>query len=213
MPYKNVPSSYSTSVVYHVYARGVNKMDIFLNDSDYTYFLFLLKKYLTKNFKESIVKFGAKNEVTPSSVYGEVKLLEYCLMNNHFHLLLENVKNDGVTKLMRRILSNYVKYFNHKYSRQGPLIQGGFRAVPVRDERQFITVGIYIHINPLKDGLVEKIQNYPYSSYKYYFENKKAKWLEVSKLIKENTDYKNMERYFNKETAMFNNLVEYQNRL
>lgn len=170
-------------------------MRIYNDESDYLYFLYLLKKYLTKNFKEKKFIYGSEVEVPVNSVFGEVELSVYSLMPNHFHLLLLNLHPEGMSKLMRRVLTSYSKYFNAKYDRQGSLIQGSYRAVPIYDNRQLVTTGIYIHINALKDGLVNDVSLYPYNSYKYYWGGKQCKWLIVNKEIKSGTDYKNFNRY------------------
>lgn len=195
MPYKNQEKLIGSNTYYHVYARGLNKMRIYNDESDYLYFLYLLKKYLTKNFKEKKFIYGSEVEVPVNSVFGEVELSVYSLMPNHFHLLLLNLHPEGMSKLMRRVLTSYSKYFNAKYDRQGSLIQGSYRAVPIYDNRQLVTTGIYIHINALKDGLVNDVSLYPYNSYKYYWGGKQCKWLIVNKEIKSGTDYKNFNRY------------------
>jgi len=208
MPYKNRQKLIGADMYYHVYARGMNKMKIYRDEYDYTYFLYLFKKYLTKDFKEHKTLYGQQVEVYVDSVYGEVELSLYTLMPNHFHLLLFNLTRDGMEKLMRRVMSSYVKYFNKKYNREGSLIQGNYRAIPILNKRQLTTTGIYIHVNPLQAGLVSKVKNYPYSSYKYYWGGKKCRWLVPNKEIKESTDYKNFSTYLKDK-----NITDYESSI
>jgi len=206
MPYKNRVKVIGTNTYYHAYARGINKMRIYKENADYIYFLYLLKKYLTKDFKEKKEVYGKEVELPVNGVYGQVELNVYSLMPNHFHLLLLNKEMGGMTNLMRRVLTSYTSYFNSKYQRQGPLIQGNYRVVAIRNTPQLITTGIYIHINSLKDGLVKRVSDYPYCSYKYYWGGKKCRWLVPNKEIKESTDYKNFKRYLKDESV-----IEYSN--
>lgn len=202
MPYKNRVKVIGTNTYYHAYARGIDKMKIYRDDSDYTYFLYLLKRYLTKDFKEKKILYGKEVEMPVNSVYGQVELSAYSLMPNHFHVLLFNIQEKGMTNLMHRVLTTYTGYFNSRYGRQGSLIQGNYRVVPIRDNPQLVTTGIYIHVNSLKDGIVTKVSEYPYCSYKYYWGGKKCSWLKINPEIKRATDYKHFERYLKNDSVV-----------
>ena len=99
-------------------------------------------------------------------------------------------------------------YLFKKYNREGSLIQGNYKAISILDKRQLTTTGIYIHVNPLQAGLVSKLKNYPYSSYKYYWGEKKAKWLVVNIDIKKATDYKNFSTYLKDK-----NITDYESSI
>lgn len=99
-----------------------------------------------------------------------VSILAYCLMPNHFHLLVRQNSDLGIQKFMANIQNSYTKYFNAKYKRVGPLLQGTFKAVWIEDDEQLLHVSRYIHLNPVVSFLVSDAQlfNYPWSSLPEY---------------------------------------------
>ncbi len=136
----------SSSGIYHIILRGINKQRIFEDDEDSRYFLKKLKTY---------------KEISEYEVYA------YCLMNNHVHLLLKEGE-ESVGTVFRRIGASYVYWYNQKYNRTGHLFQDRFRSEPVETDQYFLTVMRYIHQNPIKAGIVEKIEDYLWSSYREY---------------------------------------------
>lgn len=195
MPYRNRIKDYRAESYYHLYARGVNRQKIFKQKSDYTYFLYLLKKYLSPDFEEKRSINGFEDLFPVNSVSDELILHAYCLMPNHFHLLVYNKVENGIQGLMRRVLTSYVSVFNKKHSREGPLIQGSYRSVLISGEEQLIYASRYIHLNPLKSGLVISLNEYPYSSLKYYIKNKSTKWLLLNTILANATDHTSMRGY------------------
>lgn len=166
MPPKNSVKQYIEGGWYHVYNRGVEKRTIFLDDRDYRTFLSFLKRYLDPDEKIN----RATGLINTMSVTDEVILLAYCLMPNHFHLLLKQQTKEGITKLMKRVSSNYAMYFNNRYRRVGPLFQGIYKAVNVGTDEQLLHLSRYIHRNSFtfKTQRVDPIPAYEYSSYQYY---------------------------------------------
>lgn len=132
---------------YHVMLRGVNHQQIFEEKSDYTKFLSILKEC---------------QQVSQFSVYA------YCLMGNHVHLLLV-VNNEPLGLCLKRIQNRFVFWYNTKYERIGPLFQGRFRSEAVTDSPYLLNVCRYIHQNPVKAGLCQNIQQYPWSSIHAYY--------------------------------------------
>lgn len=137
----------SSSGFYHVTFRGVNHQHIFEEESDYTYFLKALGD----------LKIDLAFEVHA-----------YCLMSNHVHLLLRERQSGDISLIMKRLLTKYAMYFNRKYQRSGALIAGRYKSAPVEVDEYFIPLQCYIHQNPLKAGLVNKLEEYPFSSYREY---------------------------------------------
>lgn len=135
---------------YHVTSRGNDRNRIFFNKTDYTKF----KSYL----EEGINKFG-------------YRLHAYILMTNHYHLLLET-PNANLSKIMHYLNSSYTAYINKKRDRSGHLFQGRYKAILVQKDDYLLELSRYIHLNPVKAGIVEKPRNYPHSSYKFYTESK-----------------------------------------
>src|SRR3989344_7983322 len=122
MPGKNVVKVYVENGYYHIYNRGVEKRTIFLDQKDYSVFLRFLKEYLLPPDHPNLLKF---RQLTPKrhpiNCFGEIRLLAYCLMQNHFHLFVKLIKKDALKKFMKALLTNYSMYFNHRYDRVGPL--------------------------------------------------------------------------------------------
>lgn len=169
MPAKNSVKQFVENGYYHLYNRGVEKRNIFLDKQDYTVFLYFLKKYLDS-------KLGSD----PHSVAKEVDLMAFCLMPNHYHLLARQKTLAGITKLIRAVCTNYVMYFNKKYDRVGTLFQGKYKAVMVSNDNYLLHISRYIHLNPFP-GSDPKIYNY--SSYSYYLGNKNANWLKTAEIL------------------------------
>lgn len=120
MPTRNVVKTYYENGYYHVYNRGVDKMDIFRDEDDFKYFTYLLYRALGKETSRD------KNGRSYANFAEVVELCAYCLMPNHFHLLLYLKEREGITALMRSLMTAYSGYFNKKYRRKGPLFQNTF---------------------------------------------------------------------------------------
>ena len=133
---------------YHIVNRGVEQRVVFKEKEDYEYF-------------EELMCFYLKN-------YG-ITLHNYCLMSNHYHLLIE-ITQPNLSKFMRQLNMNYAIYFNKKYNRAGHLWQGRFKSWYVTDEAYLYTLMRYIEQNPLKAHMVKDIKVYPYSSYHYFLD-------------------------------------------
>ncbi|MBQ7345535.1 MAG: transposase [Oscillospiraceae bacterium] len=136
----------SESGIYHIMLRGINQQQIFEDKEDNLKFLEILSHY---------------KEVCGYKVYA------YCLMGNHLHLLIKE-GNAPLEEMFKRICGRFVYWYNVKYGRSGHLFQDRFRSEPVDKERYLFTVLRYIHQNPVKAGLCETVDAYPYSSFREY---------------------------------------------
>ncbi|OGH11746.1 MAG: hypothetical protein A2857_02780 [Candidatus Levybacteria bacterium RIFCSPHIGHO2_01_FULL_36_15] len=121
-------------------------------------------------------------------------IIAYCFMNNHFHFLLKQLKDNGIVKFMAKFTNSYTKYFNTKYERVGPLFQGVFKAVHVEDDEQLLHLSRYIHLNPVTSYIIksEDLSSYKWSSYQGYLkivENKMVNISEVGSFFKKPMDY------------------------
>ena len=139
----------SVTSLYHIVLRGINRQDIFEEPRDYDYFLHVLGKY---------------KEICGYEIHA------YCLMSNHIHLLLRVVEED-LDIIFRRIGASFVYWYNAKYDRTGHLFQDRFHSEVIEDERYYLTVVRYIHLNPVKAGLCKYPDEYPFSSYRHYWTN------------------------------------------
>lgn len=154
---------------YHIYNRGVEKRLTFLDRRDYLRFLETLNYYRKSpqpmklsDFRRGTIqykKLKKQNEL--------IKILSYCLMPNHYHLLVQQLYEGGIIEFIRKVADSYTRYFNTKHERIGPLFQGKFKAKIIESDEYLLQVSKYIHRNsfplPMWEGKV-----YPYSSYEYY---------------------------------------------
>jgi len=143
---------FSINEFYHVYNRGVDKRKIFIKKADYDRFIFLL--YICNNTKPinirdyrgltSVEKFNLEKEDTL------VDIGAYCLMPNHFHLLLKEKVEGGISLFMQKVTTGYTMYFNTVYKRSGSLFQGSFKARHATQDQYLEYLYAYIHLNPIK---------------------------------------------------------------
>lgn len=182
MPAKNTVKTFIPNRFYHVYNRGVEQRTIFLDDRDYAMFLYFLKYYLSPPLSDDLKQIKR-------SLFHQVKLHSFCLMPNHYHLLVQQTTVDGMTKFIRAVCTCYVGYFNERYNRVGGLFQGKYKASLVDSDEYLLYVTRYIHRNPIELERVgpwsrsDPLQNYPYSSFPYYLSQKHAKWLTTHEIL------------------------------
>jgi len=146
---------------YHIINRGVEQRVVFKEAEDYEYF-------------EEIMCFYAKNY--------NITIHNYCLMSNHYHLLIE-LNQENLSKYMRQLNMSYAIYFNKKYKRVGHLWQGRFKSWYVTDEAYLYTLMCYIEQNPLKANIIKDIKDYPYSSYHNFLKDDIPQCLKNSWII------------------------------
>jgi putative transposase len=172
---------------YHLYNRGVEKRDIFWDERDYRRFLALL--YLCNGTEIVNMQMLRAGNISYRKVFslerGEplVAIGAYCLMPNHFHLLIKEIRPGGASLFMKKLLTAYAMYANKRHDRSGVLFQGRFRSEHVGTDNYFKYLYSYIHLNPLKildpkwkekgpsfssRSAEEYLQRYPFSSYAQY---------------------------------------------
>lgn len=200
MPSKNILKLYVEKGLYHLYNRGVNKEPIFLTAHDYKTFLYYLKNYLTPPYP------GQKHPARRSDLHEQIELIAYALMPNHFHLLVKQLTERGITKFMRCLSNSYISYFNQQQGRVGPLFQGKYKAALIETEPHLLHLTRYIHLNPVELDLNRSdLQNYPYSSYKNYLGKTKAQWLHPEKIL---AFFKTAQRTGLKDILSYQSFVE-----
>src|SRR3989344_2730245 len=163
-----------TGEIYHVLNRGVAGMPLFPNARFHQRFLQLLNYYQYYDAQVKFSDFLSLNRDDRETLAGQlfksnqlwVEIIAYCLMPNHFHLLLRQVRDQGIFQFVRKTGISYGRYFNLRQERRGPLLQGTFKAVRVESEEQLLHVIRYIHINPFVGMVVKRAQlaDYPWSS-------------------------------------------------
>lgn len=142
-------------------------MLIFRNQRDYKRFLKSMLYYQIKGPKPRFSLFAP----TTSQLDTSNKIIDiicYCLMPTHFHFLIKQVENQGVTEFVGKLSNSYTKYFNIKGGRVGPLLQGEFKSVLIESDEQLLHVSRYIHLNPIVSDVANTIGSYTWSSYGEY---------------------------------------------
>ncbi|MDI7259504.1 MAG: transposase [Thermodesulfobacteriota bacterium] len=143
--------------LYHITSRGNERRKIFLDGADRIKFLSLLRDYHNR--------------------YG-ILIHAYVQMDNHYHFILETPQG-GLLKIMHGVNGGYTNYFNRKHGRVGHLFQGRYRAILVEKDRYLLSLSRYVHLNPVRAGLVRKPEEYPWSSYRgYIWKEQEEDWME-----------------------------------
>lgn len=145
--------TFTNGYIYHIYNRGVEKRKVFIDDRDFLRFVVALYEF---NDSHPIFNVGRNFFQQPIEVRLQskrknqlVEILAFCLMPNHYHIVMRQKAENGITEFMRKIGTGYTNYFNLKYSRVGHLFQGKFKAVLLEQEAHFIHLPHYVHLNPL----------------------------------------------------------------
>jgi len=179
MPSKNTIKNYIENGFYHIYNRGVEQRIIFNDELDYTMFLSYLKNYLIPPYKNQT------RPIRRSDLYEKIKLLAYCLMPNHFHLLIEQSNSTSIISFMRCLSNAYTNYFNRRNNRVGPLFQGRYKAVLVTEDPYLLHLTRYIHLNPCELSPIYRsdLLKYSYSSYAEYLGRRKTSWIHSEEIL------------------------------
>ncbi len=211
-----------TGEYYHLYNRGIDKRVIFKSKNDYERFIMLLYVANSNNKQplrlDNLINHSHKN-------FNEIMLLDkgeplvsigaWCLMTNHFHLLVRQEVDGGITKFMKKLGTGYSMFFNIKYQRSGALFGGLFKSKLIGNDDNYIRHLLgYIHLNPLDikfsgwEKIIEEayskewkdfLENYLYSSYKDY--------IGEDRVEKNILDIKNFPDYFNEEN-LFEDFID-----
>lgn len=162
---------WETGGVYHVYNRGVDGRRTFDDDHDRDRFIGVLEHHrIPKAVPYSRLK-RLRSRFIPSTERAAQALVEVlclCLMPNHFHLLLRQLVDGGISKYAQLFLNSYTRYYNTRHGRKGPLFSGKFHAVHIETDEQLLHVSRYIHLNPVVAGLADDAFGYPWSSASAY---------------------------------------------
>lgn len=142
---------------YHIYNRGNNKQNIFIDDEDFTFFLTRLRQNLFPQEDDRL-----RIIPLPANAF---TLMCYCLMPNHFHFLIRQNDQIPTTKLLSKICTSYSIYFNKKYQKVGHVFQDKFKQVLVDDNSYLLWLSAYIHLNPITAKITSNPSDYKWSSY------------------------------------------------
>ena len=140
-----LPRNYQKTSFFHVMSQGINKDYIFKHSEDIKYYIKIMYQ-LTKG--------------------QEIKVIGYCIMSNHAHMLIETEEIKELSKYMQRLNTKYGKYYNKKYNRVGYVFRDRYRAQGIYTEKYLYNCLRYIYNNPVKAGICKNAEDYPYSNYK-----------------------------------------------
>ncbi len=198
MPGREIPLI--TDEIYHVFNKGSAAQLIFLNNNDYqrAQDLLFYYKHVTPPIKFSRLaslpmsdRQDLLNQLEKERK-NFVDLISYCFMPNHFHLLIKQLVDGGISKYLSNLSNSYTRYFNTKYKRTGAILQGKFKAVHIESNEQLLHVSRYIHLNPYSASIIKRPQDiirYPFSSITKLFTSKVE-----SKLITD--QFNNIQSYY-----------------
>jgi len=183
MPARYIPLS--SGGLYHVFNRGITDQSTFIDAKDYSRARDSLTFYRSLRPPGRFSHFlrlpdSKKHEYL--ELLGKTKgqlvdLVAYCLMPNHFHFLVKQILDNGISTFTGQFTNSYTRYFNTRRHRIGPLFQGRFKAVHIESDEQLVHVSRYIHLNPYSSGIVHAVSDlktYPYSSLPEYLEPSEA---------------------------------------
>ncbi len=183
MPGRKIPLV--TGQVYHVLNRGISLQSTFRAKKEIQRGLGLMRYYQNQKpplrYSQFLALSGKRRKQILENLKKEknffVEIIAYCLMPNHFHLLLKQLKEKGISKFMSNFTNSYTRYFNTKRKRNGPLFQGKFKAVRIETDEQLLHLSRYIHLNPYSSYVLKTLRDlekYQYSSLPEYLDNRQA---------------------------------------
>ncbi|RKY45123.1 MAG: hypothetical protein DRP81_04740 [Candidatus Omnitrophota bacterium] len=162
----------STGEVYHIFTKSIANFKIFKKEKDFLRIIDMMAFYQRKN-KVSFAIF----EKNKSKVLEEnnnknndkiVKIIAYCIMPTHIHLILTQLEEKGISVFMSNLLNSYTRYFNLKHNRKGPLWESRFKRIHIDNNEILLHLTRYIHLNPVTAYLVDNPIDWEYSSYREY---------------------------------------------
>ena len=168
-----------TKGVYHVFNKTIDSSHIFKSDFNCNLFLEIVRYYRSSKSRVSFshlknLSSDLRRQIflqTAIEKYFRIKLLAFCLMPTHYHMLIHQIEDFGISKFISNVTNSFTRHLNLKNDRLGPIFLTKFRAVPIMNDQQLIHVSRYIHLNPYSNGLVldvNELPNYQWSSYPEY---------------------------------------------
>jgi putative transposase len=165
--------------VYHIFNKSIAGFKIFSSDSEFSRMTALIRYYqrekpsvkFSKFLKLARVRKNQNSEPLVSSGEKLVEIIAFCVMPTHMHLILKQLKENGISIFMSNVLNSYTRFFNTKHKRKGPLWEGRFKNVFVGSNEQLLHLTRYIHLNPVTAHLVDKPEEWSASSYGEYSMN------------------------------------------
>ncbi len=165
-------------MVHHVINKSIAEFVIFNGANEYMRMLSAIRYYQIEKQQMSLSRIimarkSKKTSVNTQLIVSDknrnlVDIIAYCIMPTHLHLILNGLKDMGISIFMNNVLNSYTRYFNIKHHRKGPLWEGPSKKVEIKSDDQFLHITRYVHLNPVTAYLVDKPEDWPYSSYGEY---------------------------------------------
>ena len=204
-----------TNGIFHLFNRSINSEIIFPKKSDNQRMLTNIAYYMQTEQPVSLsyyLAWCAKNK-SPMSLQGNklITVISYCLMPTHFHLLVRQEQESGISKFMANIQNSYTRYFNSTHDRYGHVFQGQYKLVEIDSEEALIHVSRYIHLNPTTARIIidAKLEEYEYSSFYEVTHPDSANHLANTEMIINKNDTNSRESYI----KFTNDNIDYQRKM
>ena len=181
MPYRKIPLAPHN--YYHIYNRGNNRQKIFFEEDNYY--------FLLRRIRENIIDFS--------------DVLAYCLMPNHYHLLVKIIDEEGFIKGIKKTFISYTKAINKRYNRSGHLFEGRYQYKFVPEDNYLLHLSRYIHLNPVRSKLTNNPANWPYSSYCEYIGKRKIDFIKPEIVLLQIKNYQKFVYSFQDEQGYYLN--------
>jgi len=211
---------------YHIYNRGVDKRDIFMDKKDYLRFLISMKEFNTTKVIDSLyrlnqLKTSTNIKVAPKALQNcsalgatsgtpLIKIIVYTLLPNHYHFILKQLTNGGIAKFMQKVGSGYTEYFNNKYNRSGSLFQGTYKSIRITSDEYLVYLSGYINGNA-EIHKIAQAENWQWSSYPDYLSLRNGTLCNKQVILnqfKNIKDYKNYVNIIIKESKQRKNEIK-----
>lgn len=195
--------------IYHIFNKSISNYGIFRDLNNCQRFMNVLDYYnnrlVTKSFSQFVIKkrYDYQNIIYPKEL-SHVKFLSFCIMPDHYHLLVKILSNNHFSKYLGDVENSFTCFFNKKFDRKGPLWQSPFKSVEIGSNEQLLHVSRYIHLNPTTSNLVDKPEDWHFSSYEDFITDEKV----LKEFIKE-ISIDDIESY----KKFVENNIEYQREL
>lgn len=184
-----------TGETYHVLNRSVQDIPIFKGQREIDIFLEATKFYLQTSPPTKYSHYRTSRDRFPIRLdQNLVTIINFCVMPNHFHFTLRQEEDNGIRHFIQRLSNSFAHYFNTKYNNRGPVFEGNFKAIRVETDEQLLHLSRYIHLNPVTAYIVEKPEDYFFSSYRIYIEKEKSEITNPSLVLNQFSspnDYRN----------------------
>ncbi len=195
--------NFANGEIYHIYNRGIDRRPIFTNKQEYRRLIQSLAFYIPTDTSIRLSHYlvmsqgdQQKVDLRRQMASRRVSTLSYCLMPNHFHLLLRQESEGGISEYLRLLQNSYARYFNIKHSRSGALFEGIFKAVYIESQQQLVHVSRYIHLNPYTAYLVKdpsNLANYAWSSLRDYVAPSPTSFIDTQTIL---SDFSSTSAYY-----------------